>query len=275
MVSSDVENSPVRPQPPTESLQVARAIQSRLGKRSHAPVRAAFVGANDSVHPEGVDPPLARILRGGRGGEVRLKLELSFLWFAANPPHDLIYPARVWAQLLGLSDPENAGTRRVRQAINSLAEFGLVEVKTTPGHPSRITLLDEGSPGQKYTLPGKTYNSVRNTEEKWRHRYFQVPNAFWTQGWIAVLSGAAVAMLLVLLSELGQREAQVTDLWFSPDRAKRVLGLSEDTRSKGLRELQSVGLVTSRRKSASRDVLDFRRVRNTYRVDLEKMNAGL
>lgn len=258
--------------PSSHSLEVAHAIKRRLGKRDHAPVRVAFVGSNDSVRAEGEVPPLAKILRGGRGGEVRLKLELSFLWFAVNPPHDLAYPARVWALLIGLDDPEDSGTRRVRQAITALANAELIEVFGRSGQPNRITLLDEGGNGNPYTLPGDAYNKARGTGQEWRHRYIQIPDTLWTNGWIATLSGAALAMLLVLFVELGQKDAEKTDLWFSPAWAKKIYGLSEDTRSKGLRELRAAKVITARKRAASRDVLDFRRLRNTYRLELDRLD---
>lgn len=258
-----------RPNP--GSIEVAQAIKGRLGKRDHAPVRVAFIGSNDSIRAEGEAPPLARILRGGRGGEVRLKLELSFLWFAVNPPHDLAYPARVWAELIGLDDPEVRGTRRVRQAISALAEANLIQVTSRPGQPNRIFLLDEGGEDLPYQLPGAAYNAARGTPDQWRHRYIQLPDLLWTNGWIATLSGAALAMLLVLFGELGQKNPETTDLWFSPSRAKKIYGLSEDTRSKGLRELRAAKVVSARRKAASRDVLDFRRVRNTYRLEMSQL----
>ncbi|WP_394253719.1 hypothetical protein [Arthrobacter pityocampae] len=254
------------------ALEVAQAIKSRMGKRDHAPVRVAFIGSNDSVRTEGDVPPMAKILRGGRGGEVRLKLELSFLWFAVNPPHDLAYPARVWALLLDLDDTEGRGTRRVRQAIAALADAKLIEVLGRSGQPNRITLLDEGGNGVAYRLPGDAYNKARGTGEEWRHRYIQIPDTLWTNGWIATLSGAALAMLLVLFSELGQKDAAKTDIWFSPSRAQKIYGLSEDTRSKGLRELRAAELITARKRAVSRDVLDFRRLRNTYRLELDKLN---
>lgn len=69
----------------------------------------------------------------------------------------------------------------------------------------------------------------------------------------------------------GPKNPETTDLWFSPSRAKKIYGLSEDTRSKGLRELRAAKVVSARRKAASRDVLDFRRVRNTYRLEMEQL----
>lgn len=252
--------------PSPEALKVAALIKDRLGRRVSAPVRIAFIGAHGDDREAGTVPPLARILRGGRGGEVRVKLELTFLWFAVNPPHDLTYPARAWALLLDLDDPETGGTRRVRQAINALNAADLIAVATRPGQPSRITLLDEGGRGVAYVPPGQAFAKARNTPDEWRHRYIQLPDAFWTNGWITVLSGAAVAMLLVLFAERGSKPA-TQDLWFSPKRAVQLYGLSEDTRAKGLRELRAAGLVSARKRSASRDALDFRRLRNTYRIE--------
>lgn len=84
------------------------------------------------------------------------------------------------------------------------------------------------------------------------------------------MSGAALAMLLVLFAELGQKDASKTDIWFSPSQAKKIYGLSEDTRSKGLRELRGAGIITARKRSASKDVLDFRRLRNMYRIEFDR-----
>lgn len=257
--------------PSVESLEVARAIKARMGKRDHAPIRTTFIGsyALSQDRPGGV-PPMARILRGGRGGEVRLKLELSFLWFAVNPPHDLTFPSRVWATLIGLDDPEGRGTRRVRQAITALAAENLIRVVGQAGRPNKIFLLDEGGNDNSYVLPGEAYNKSKGSGQEWRHRYIQIPDTLWTNGWVATLSGAALAMLLVLFAELGQKDPSKTDIWFSPAQAKKIYGLSEDTRSKGLRELRGAGIITARKRSVSKDVLDFRRLRNMYRVELEK-----
>lgn len=258
-------------QPSRGTLEIARDIKDRVGKRTTAPVRVAFIGARDARRDDSA-PPMARILRGGRGGDVRLKLELSFLWFAVSPPHDLAYPARAWALLLGLDGPEGKGVRRVRQGIAALRDAGLVAVEPMPGRPGRIFLLDESGSTERYTLPGGEYSKVRGSDEAWRHRYVQLPDTLWTNGWIATLSGASIAMLLVLFAELGGRAPGTTDVWFSPRVALDTYGLSEDTRSKGLRELRAAGIVSARRKAVARSGLDFRRVRNTYRLNLARLS---
>ena len=63
------------------------------------------------------------------------KLYLALLWMAANPPYDVTFPARAWAELLGLPNPEGKGDRRVRDAIDWLADQGLITVTRSPWSP--------------------------------------------------------------------------------------------------------------------------------------------
>ncbi len=252
-------------QPSTASIDAAKTVERRLAARETAPVRRLFVERPTPAH---LDPPLARMLRGGRGGAVRLKLELSFLWFAAKAPFRLTYPARAWATLLDLPDPSGNGARRINEAVLWLESQGFVQVAGQPGQPNEITLLNEIGDRQPYEPPGQAYNRLRTTPaEAEPHRYFQLPNALWTSGWLQVLSGSGLAMLLVLYTELGRRDAATTDLWFSPQQADLRFALSEDTRSKGLRELRAAGLVTASRRSIFPDTFDFRRLRNVYQLD--------
>ncbi len=58
--------------------------------------------------------------------------------------------------------------------------------------------------------------------------------------------------------------AATTEPWFSPKEARARFGLADDTRSKGLRELEELGLVESRRRPIGKDVFDFRRLRDVY-----------
>ncbi|MFI0453701.1 hypothetical protein [Actinomadura sp. 6N118] len=192
---------------------------------------------------------------------------ISFIWFAAKPPHDLAYPARAWATLLDLPDPSGRGARRINEAILWLEDNSLIEVENRAGQPSIVRLLSETGTGERYELPGAAYNRLRNKPDADAHRYIQLPNELWTSGWITVLSGAALAMLLVLYAELGNQKPETTNLWFSPRQADLQYGLSEDTRTKGLRELRAAGLVTARRQSIAPDTFDFQRLRNVYRLE--------
>lgn len=252
-------------EPSTAAVAAAKTVERRLAARAAAPVRRRFV---ERLTPTVGDPPLARMLRGGRGGAVRLKLELSFLWFAAKEPYKLTYPARAWATLLDLPDSSGNGARRVNDAVLWLEQQGFVTVAGQPGQPNEITMLNEAADRTPYELPGQAYNRLRSTPTAAEaHRYFQLPNSLWTSGWLQVLSGSALAMLLALYTELGRRDPLTTDLWFSPSQADMRFALSEDTRSKGLRELRSTGLVSASRRSISPDTFDFRRLRNVYQLN--------
>jgi hypothetical protein len=77
-------------------------------------------------------------------------------------------------------------------------------------------------------------------------------------------------MLLVLYAE-ARGKATHADLWFSPQQADLRYGLSEDTRTKGLRELRTAGLISAHRQSVSPDTFDFRRLRNVYRLEPDQL----
>jgi hypothetical protein len=80
-----------------------------------------------------------------------------------------------------------------------------------------------------------------------------------------------VARPLVLYTELGNRPAATTGLWFSPGQADLRFGLSEDTRSKGLRELRAAGLITAHRQPVAADTFDFQRLRNVYHLEPQRL----
>lgn len=253
--------------PTLAAYHYAELVDRRVMGRS-AQVRYRFVESNVL----GVEPPMTLMLRGGRGGSVRLKLHLSILWFAANPPYDVSYPARAWASLLDLDDPETNGARRIVDAISWLGEHKFLRLERRQGRPTRMFLLREDGSGEPYAPPGKELEQLRadNISPKVdafkENLYLQLPNTFWTKGWLAGLSGPAIAMLLALMAEQRDKPPQ-TELWFSPNQAKRRFGLSEDTRTAGLRELQKAGLITVQRRSVNRDAFDFTRLRNTYLLD--------
>lgn len=254
-------------EPSADALLAAKSVADRVSGRS-AQIRRIFV-----VGDEGAPPPVARLLRGGRGGSVRLKLYLSLLWFAANPPYDVTYPARAWAQLLDLPDPEVGGARRVSDALAWLKAHRFVEVQNRPGLPSRVVLLEESGEGRPYSVPGAAWRTLgreATEEERQRQRYLQLPPEVWTSGWLQVLDGAAIAMLLVILAEkpAARENARV---WFSPAEALKRYGLSPATRTKGLNQLSRAGIVTTEKISATRDPFDLRRTRNAYRLDAARL----
>ena len=256
------------------ALDYAEIVARRVHARS-APVRRLFV---ERPLPDDAPPPMALLLRGGRGGEVRLKLYLSILWFAANPPYDVTYPARAWASLLDLPDPERNGARRIGDALRWLGTRGLLDLERRPGVPTRAVLCDESGDGSPYRHPGEVLTELQDQETpdddelEQRNYYFQIPAAFWTDGWAAMLSGRAVAMFLAVLSEFSRKQANEKSVWFAPARAKQRFDLSPDTRSAGFKELVDAGLLSVSRIPVGLDAFDFKRRRNQYTLENDSLD---
>lgn len=255
--------------PSARSLRMAESA-AKLGRR-RAQVRYTFV--ERFTHAEET-PPLARMLRGGRGGQVRLKLYLSYLWLQKDDTaRELAIRHNAWATLFDLPDPEKAGARRIADAQAWLEEHRFIDVTRT-GRLNLVTVLDETGRGEPWVAPGAAAKKEKESSDfgALLHRYIQIPQTFWTNGHVAVLSGAAVAMFLALLCEnggLGEDRA----LWFSPREAESRFALSEDTRSKGLRELAHAGLVTTKRRPVNDT--DFQAealyMRNVHFLRLERL----
>lgn len=256
-------------------IAVSQGIASEIGARLQvssgnvrdAQVRVAFVEQRGNAKSA---TPLASLIRGGRGGEVRLKLLLSVLWIAVGEPHTVSMPNRVWAQLLGLEDPETRGSRRVADAFKWLVERKFLDVTREGGAPPVYRLLEETGSGRPYVVPGAAIGLARAKGEEWGHnRYIKVPPQLWTNGWLPALSGAALAMLLVLLTNgRGDRET-----WFTPQIAETRYRLSADTRQRGTSDLTSLGLLVIHRVPVSRTQTSMKRRRNLYELQLERLQA--
>jgi hypothetical protein len=101
------------------------------------------------VRGDGRKPMLSELLRGGRGGEVRLKLYLSTVLLAGSKHSHEIHGKNTivdvsgptWARALALPDPAAAGARRVADAQNQLASKRLIKVNRRPGQEPRVQLL--------------------------------------------------------------------------------------------------------------------------------------
>jgi hypothetical protein len=207
--------------------------------------------------PKAFDPPLAKMLRGGHGGEVRLKLFLTMALLAGEAPHTIRpISARTWATALGLSDPEKNGARRIADALRWLADeqHPLVKLERVSGAPPTVQLLSASGSGKVWTRPTQPYVTL--------------PIAYWTQRWIWTMSGSATALLLILLDEHGRLKGKPAT--FSGDDRK-LRGLSDDTWSRATSELKKHGLLDIGRATDGEE-LDWRRVRNSYLVHKERLS---
>ncbi|MEV1158585.1 hypothetical protein AB0J27_24615 [Micromonospora chokoriensis] len=188
---------------------------------------------------------------------MRLKLYLSLTLLAVRRPYDIrSKPGRAWAELLDLPDPGVNGARRIGDALSWLSDARLLKLDRRPGLPSDITLLNPSGDGRKYA-----WNSGR---------YISLPLDVWTQGWILSLSGTAVALLLVLLEMQGGRAIHDPP-WLTGLQRKRY-GLSDDTWTRAAKELESSQLLTVRRIPQGKE-FDYRRLRNTYWVNLPRLTS--
>jgi hypothetical protein len=255
------------PAPSEDALEILGRANKRARERK-TPVRHAFIGFEwQSSEPLSEAPPLALLLRATKGGAVRLKFYLALLWQAGggDERHSVTWPARAWAALLDLPDPEHRGDRRIRDAIRVLERAHLLTAIRAPGQPIQLILRRDDGSGEPYTHPGEAARAAKEAGEFDRSELFvQLPPGFWTRGWAIVLSAPGVAMLLVLLM-LTENGAK-TGVWINPSQARSRFGLSEDTWTRGVAELRRHGLLEIRKKPVSEDFA-WRRVRNTYTLD--------
>ena len=260
-------------EPYLDSMALAKEIAQSATRRVDIPIRKSFVRSRD---PE-VMPPLARIVsRGGRGGGLAVKLYIALIWRCSAKPYSTEIPARKWARLLALEDPNQKGARRIAKALKLLEELQLIELTPRRGEPSIIHLKDESGDGSLYELPSTAYTKGGRAD---RDRYLKVSVKLWTKAYVQRMSSPALAMLLILLAEesgtaeKGAKEG--TEVWWSTERFPSQYSISPAMRSRGTKELIQAGLLYVRRQSVARpgSKKDFskERVRNIYRLQ----NAAL
>lgn len=237
---------------PDTHRRLAWAVDA--SKRKVVPFAARFIRGDD-----GQPPPLAKLLRGGRGGEVRLKLYLSMNLLATHEPYDVrSLPARVWAEMLGLRNPHSNGARRVNEAITRLEQERLIQIpERRQGKPVKAQLLSQRGDGGPYSRPTKGYANL--------------PVTFWRKSWIVRLSGRAIALLLILLDLQGGK-TRAKGAWVRPSDARRTYGLSEDTWARAVRELQAAGIVRVTRETQG-EPWEWIRMRNKYLVRLARLQT--
>lgn len=200
---------------------------------------------------------------------VRLKLLLAVLWLAGAGDHEAYFPARGWAELLDLPQPEVNGARRVLDAISWLETHKFISVKRSVGHPARIRLRREDASGKPYSMPAQG-DQGRDGKIRERDWHIQVPAGFWENGWATVLSGPAVALLLVLMDMVDFKHP-ADPVWLSEKLTAERYDLSGDTWTRGTAELRIHHLITVKPKPVS-TTMGWKRRRNTYVVNVDRLS---
>jgi hypothetical protein len=241
-----------QPTPNFESARLLNRLADRSKRKSGIQLPVGFVRTEDPQSP----PPLTKMLRGGRGGAVRLKLYLCMTLVAPRSPHDIrSIPSRAWAEALALPEPHRLGARRVADAIKWLGDEKMIAVERRQGAAPTVTLLDPLGTGGPYSRPVGQYVSL--------------PLGFWRQQWITVLSGSAAALLIVLLDLQGGRKSSSQAPSLATGQRIRY-SLSNDTWTRATSELVRRDLLVVRRVPHGHD-FDFKRMRNTYWIRKERL----
>lgn len=241
--------SAMRKTPMQEKLDRSTAFGKRKG--AGAPIRRDFIERTG-----GKSSPLGLLLSGanasrgggGRGGRLRVALVLTLIWQLAKSPHTTTRPARYWAELLQLDDPDKAGARTIRSTLLEIERRGFIRTEERgPGKVPEIFLMDESLRGADYQLP---YLQAIEEGSEGATSYFRVPESFWASGLCSKLSGAGLSMYLIAMSRAGW--GNQPSFWLSPSRFAEEYGLGDSTRKKGLRELVDLGVVTQQLRSVDR-----------------------
>jgi hypothetical protein len=219
--------------------------------KRHSSVRLPQGFARDRQSKDPL-PPLADLMRGG--GEVRLKVMLTVLMMATKPPHSRKVGSKDLAAMLNLRDPDAAGAHRVNKAFRDLEDRNLMRRDREPGYVPQATVLDP-------TGSGEGWNAL-----KLPRPYITLPIDLWRRGWFIALSGRALAILIILreLTHGRTRNGAYVD-----GIRKRQYGLSDDTWTRGTKELRDAGLLEVEEEVFSS--YGEPRKRNVYTLHLDRL----
>lgn len=241
------------------SRRIALDIYGGATRRKNIPVRKAF------IRDDSGETPFQKLYVGGKSGALVVKLYLLMIGRASKPPFEIIdTPASGWARALGLQDPRGKGARKIKNALKKLEELQFIELLSVPGKPSIIRLLSESGTGESYETPSRYFYEKQKVGES--PVYFKISGKLLIEGEFQQLSGAGLAMLLVLAAE----EAYKKPVWFATEEFPKRYGISAATRAKGTKELLEHGLLRISKRyldERGRSVsMRTQRKRNIYRL---------
>jgi hypothetical protein len=250
----------MRTQPTSDSARDLDRLIERSKRSTGARLPPSFARGDGTG-----TPPLAQLIQGGQGGEVRLKLYVSMVLLAGSVKkhktlgrHSIVnVSTSTWARLLALPDPPVNGARRVADAQNELARVKLIKVQRQPGQPPRLSLLHASGSGGPFAEPTGPY--------------IRIPLDVWEQRWIWALSSKELAVLIALIDLCGGKGRDGTG---GPQALSGIdrdrYGLSEDTWRISSASLVRHGLLETDIQRVRFDLETARR-RKRYALNLERL----
>ncbi|MBP3044834.1 hypothetical protein J2M54_14900 [Arthrobacter sp. zg-ZUI227] len=138
----------------------------------------------------------------------------------------------VWIRALTTSKGLTWTASSLSRAWGDLADLGLVEKKREE------RLLRVVPRREDAAVP---YDPPRGRTDRW-NAYFVLPDSFWLDEHFAHLSLPALAMLLIVAKETNAK----AETWLTYENCDEWYGLKPQTVKKGLKELQTIGLLHRR-----------------------------
>lgn len=280
----EITRTPDLRKPSPDALEFCR--REFTGREVDGPVRKQFVKVADGS--SGRRSVLRQVIAGG--GEVRLKMYLTALWWGSREPHDIKdVPASAWAHAFGLDRYSTAGAKRVLDATTWLTDHRLLQSTRKRGAPASLVLLREDASGEPYRRPWAEHPYDKDGKRVIppEDLYFNIPKEFWMSGWVSVLSGPALMCLCIHLDATSnwpgngsvKRAAPDDERWarlrwyhYTEDERRDEYTVAEDTWRRGNHELVAWGLV--RRRSKWNSGFRTRRQYFEYQVDLEQFDRS-
>lgn len=193
-------------------------------KRAFVPVRRNFIqkprGASGSR-----GAALASLSRDGSALDVYLLLHALA---SSSEPYVAAYPAATWVQLARLDEAASFGAAKSRwsKVVSKLASMNLIE-RERKGNEMQYRLLNESGDGKPYVRPKKAEDG----------HWLRLPYTYWTEEYDATLTHPEKLMLVICLD-------QTDDFVLPFNQTAKWYGISEATARRGLRGLESRGLLT-------------------------------
>jgi hypothetical protein len=173
---------------------------------------------------------LAMICKNKKKRALILYLMLLTLW---KPDRDPLR-SEVWLRLVTVTGGSLTWSHSsLSEAWSGLVDMGLVD-------RTRVRRMAHLVPRREDTKS----DYERPNGKKKVDRYFQLPGAFWTEKWFDSLSLPALCMLLLLLKETNDNDAE---FHVTHQQVEQWYGISASSAAKGFTELEGLGLVSVRR----------------------------